>query len=250
MLGRAVKDLCLAIPVYNEERDLRKSIAVLHDFLGLQTGWSWEIVVADNGSTDGTLAIGKELAGALPNVRAWHTDAKGRGGALRQVWLQAEAKVLAYMDVDLSADLGCLPPLVEAVRSGSFDLAIGSRLLRPDLVRRGLKREVLSRGYNWLVRLALGARFSDAQCGFKAISQPAAHALVPLVEDNGWFFDTELLVLAERHGCRILDLPVAWKDDPDTRVRLWSTAIADLKGLLRLRRKLGRGGPPANPRPS
>jgi len=219
---------------------LRESVPLLHDFLSGQTQWTWEVVIADNGSADRTFTIAKELEAALPNVRAWHTDAKGRGGALRHVWLDAEAKVLAYMDVDLSADLACLPPLVEAVRHGSHDLAIGSRLLRPDLVRRSLKREVLSRGYNKLLRLALGARFSDAQCGFKAISCAAARALVPLVQDNGWFFDTELLVLAERRGYRILDLPVAWKDDPDTRVRLTSTIIGDLKGLIRLRRKLGR----------
>lgn len=243
-----MKDLCVAVPVLNEERDLRKSVPLLHGFLSRQTQWLWEVVIADNGSTDGTLAIAKELGAALRNVRAWHTDVKGRGGALRQVWLEAEAKVLAYMDVDLSADLAYLPPLVQAVRSGGYDLAVGSRLLRPGLVRRGLKREALSRGYNWLLRLALGVHFSDAQCGFKTISCAAVRALVPLVEDNGWFFDTELLVLAERQGYRILDLPVAWKDDPDTRVRLWSAAIADVKGLIRLRRKLGRGSPPSNAR--
>jgi glycosyltransferase involved in cell wall biosynthesis len=233
-----MKDLCLVIPVYNEERDLPASIAALHGFLMLRDRWSWEMVIADNGSTDRTWAAAQELAARLRGVEAMHLTLKGRGRALRQAWLERQAKVLAYADVDLSTDLAYLPPLVEGVLSGCFDLATGSRLLRPDLVWRSLKREWISRCYNRLLKLALGVPFSDAQCGFKAISRSAACALVPLVQDDDWFFDTELLVLAEKLGYRILDLPVAWKEDRDSRVKILSTAWADLKGVWRLRRTL------------
>jgi putative flippase GtrA len=149
--------------------------------------------------------------------------------------------VLAYMDVDLSTDLGALLPLVAPLISGHSDLAIGSRLARGSRVVRGAKREIISRGYNLILRGTLAARFSDAQCGFKAIRSDVAARLLPMVEDTGWFFDTEMLVLAERAGLRIHEVPVDWVDDPDSRVDIVSTAVADLKGIWRLTRALGSG---------
>jgi glycosyltransferase involved in cell wall biosynthesis len=235
----------LVIPVYNEERGLEPSVRRLHAFLregGLP--YRARITIADNASTDATLAVARRLAGELSGseleVVAVHLGAKGRGGALRTVWSRSDADVLAYMDVDLSTDLAALLPLVSPLVSGHSDVSIGSRLARGAHVVRGPKREAISRCYNLILRASLHARFSDAQCGFKAIRSDAARRLLPLVQDTGWFFDTELLVLAERAGLRIYEVPVDWTDDPDTRVDIVATAVADLAGVRRVRAALRR----------
>ena len=199
------------------------------------------ITIADNGSTDATWAIADRLARELPEVRAVHMELPGRGRALRDIWSKSEADVLAYMDVDLSTDLNALLPLVAPLLSGHSDVAIGTRLARGARVIRGPKRELISRGYNLLLRTLMGARFSDAQCGFKAIRRDQARALLPLTRDTGWFFDTELLVLAERAGLRIHEVPVDWIDDLDSRVDIIATALADLRGMARLRAGFVRG---------
>jgi len=144
-------------------------------------------------------------------------------------------------DVDLSTDLNALLPLVAPLLSGHSDLAIGTRLARGARVVRGPRRELISRCYNVLLRVTLGAGFSDAQCGFKAIRADQAALLLPLTRDTGWFFDSELLVLAERAGLRIHEVPVDWIDDPDSRVNLIGTALADLRGIIRLGTGLARG---------
>ena len=174
-------------------------------------------------------------------MRAVRIDRPGRGGALRSVWSASEADVCAYMDVDLSTDLNALLPLVAPLLSGHSDVAIGTRLARGARVIRGPKREIISRCYNLLLHATLGTRFSDAQCGFKAIRADVARALLPLTTDTGWFFDTELLVLAERAGLRIHEVPVDWIDDPDSRVNVVGTALADLRGIVRLGTGLARG---------
>ena len=181
------------------------------------------------------------LAEQLPGVRAVHLAEKGRGRALKAVWSRSEAPILAYMDVDLSTDLDGLWPLVAPLMSGHSDLAIGSRLAHGSRVVRGARREVISRAYNVLLRASLGARFTDAQCGFKAIRADVAAELLPMVEDPAWFFDTELLVLAERCGLRIHEVPVDWYDDPDSRVDVVRTAMDDLHGIVRLRRAIASG---------
>ena len=203
--------------------------------------FSARITIADNGSTDATPAIAGQLARELPQVRAVRMELPGRGRALRAIWSQSEAEVLAYMDVDLSTDLNALLPLVAPLLSGHSDLAIGTRLARGSRVIRGPKRELISRGYNLLLRTLMGARFSDAQCGFKAIRRDQARVLLPLAQDTGWFFDTELLVLAERAGLRIHEIPVDWIDDLDSRVDIIATALADLRGMARLGTGFARG---------
>jgi len=233
--------LDVVVPVYNEQEDLAPSVRRLHDHLSASFPYAFRITVADNASTDATLRIAHDLAGELAAVRVVHLDAKGRGRALRTVWSASDAPVLAYMDVDLSTDLAALLPLVAPLLSGHSDLAIGTRLSRASRVVRGTKREVISRSYNLILRGTLAARFSDAQCGFKAIRRDVAQQLLPLVEDPGWFFDTELLVLAERAGLRIHEVPVDWVDDPDSRVDIVATAKADLKGVLRVGRGLATG---------
>jgi len=225
----------IVIPVYNEERDLGPSVRRLHDYLGSDFPFPAVITIADNASRDGTLAVAQGLANELTRVRVVHLDKKGRGRALRAAWLQSDAKVVAYMDVDLSTDLKALLPLVAPLLSGHSDLAIGSRLARGSRVKRGLKREFISRCYMLVLRLALGAGFTDAQCGFKGVRTSVAKQLLPLVKDEAWFFDTELLILAQRAGLRIHEVPVDWTDDPDSRVAIMRTSIEDLRGVLRLR---------------
>jgi glycosyltransferase involved in cell wall biosynthesis len=230
----------ITLPVYNEEVRLPPSAATLCHYLDRHREYGWDMVVADNGSADCTFAVATALQNEYPNVRAVHMEAKGRGRALKQVWSQSEADILSYMDVDLSTDLTAFPALVQAVASGNYDLAVGSRLRPGSRTQRCWRREIISRGYIGLVKMVFGTRFSDAQCGFKAITREAAARLLPAVEDTGWFFDTELLVLAEKCGYRILDLPVRWTEDPDSRVKILRTAYADLRGILRLHRKLRR----------
>jgi len=224
----------IVIPVHNEERDLRASVLRLHAYLTQQFPFSARITIADNASTDATPAVAAELAEELPEVRVLRLNDKGRGRALAAAWLTSDARVVSYMDVDLSTDLSALLPLVAPVISGHSQVSIGSRLVTGSRVRRGPKREVISRVYNILLRLVLRVRFKDAQCGFKALRADVARSLLPDVVNRNWFFDTELLVRAERAGLRIHELPVDWTDDPDSRVDIVATAIEDLRGLWRL----------------
>ena len=223
------------VPVYNEAGTIERSVRRLHAFLSTEFPFAWRIVIADNASTDSTPSLARQLAFELTQVTVLRLEAKGRGRALRAAWSASDADVLAYMDVDLSTDLKGLLPLVAGLVSGHSDVAIGTRLAPGSRVRRGPKREFISRSYNRILRLTLGARFSDAQCGFKAIRAQAARTLLPEIEDQGWFFDTELLILAQRRGLRIHEVAVDWTDDPDSRVDIVSTALTDLRGVLRLR---------------
>ena len=220
--------------MYNEEAVLARSIGRLHRLLSGDFPFSWRIVIADNASTDATPRIAARLAHQLPGVRMTRLEEKGRGRALRTAWSASDADVVCYMDVDLSTDLRALLPLIAPLLSGHSDVSIGSRLARGSHVVRGPKREFISRTYNHLLRATLRTRFSDAQCGFKAVRAAALPRLLPQVRDQGWFFDTELLVTAERAGLRIHEVPVDWADDPDSRVDIVRTAIDDLKGIARL----------------
>jgi glycosyltransferase involved in cell wall biosynthesis len=232
----------IVIPVKNEQRELADHVTRLITYLQDDFPCAWQVTIADNGSTDGTWSIAQDLAGAHPGrVRAVHLDRPGRGRALHDVWSASDAEVVAYMDVDLSTDLSALPPLVAPLLAGERDVMIGSRLAPGAQVVRGLKREVISRAYNLLLRAVLRVRFSDAQCGFKALRSDAAQPLLPLVEDRSWFFDTELLVLAERCGQRIGEVPVTWTDSADSRVRIVATVLGDLRGIARLRYGLSTG---------
>ena len=228
----------IVVPVYNEIAALEHNIRRLHAYLSEVFPFTFRITIADNGSTDGTWDAAFGLEREFEEVRAVRLEQKGRGRALHAVWSESDAQVLAYMDSDLSTDLAALLPLVAPLLSGHSDLAIGTRLSRGARVTRGPKREVISRCYNAILHLVLRARFSDAQCGFKAIRADCARELLPLVHDRAWFFDTELLVLAERAGLRIHEVPVDWVDDPDSRVDIVSTAIADLRGVARLARDM------------
>jgi putative flippase GtrA len=231
---QAPPDVEIVIPVYNEAPHLTARVTELRRFLDQSFPFRALVTVVDNASTDETFALASQLAATTPGVAAKHLARKGRGYALRSAWSESTAPVVAYMDVDLSTSLSALLPLVAPLLSGQSDVAIGTRLARGAHVVRGPKRELISRAYNLLLRLSLRGRFSDAQCGFKALRRESALQLLPLVKDDEWFFDTELLVTAERLGLRISEVPVDWVDDPDSRVQIVRTALNDLRGVWRI----------------
>lgn len=224
----------VVVPVYNEEDTLASSVAHLAQYLTHEVHATSQITIADNASTDGAQTIGASLAKEIDGVRYLRLEEKGRGRALKHVWLSSPARVVAYLDADLSTDLAALPPLVAPLLSGHSDITIGTRLGRTSRVVRGPKRELISRAYNLMLRSSLGVRFSDAQCGFKAMRAEVARALLPHVEGTAWFFDTELLVLAERAGLRIHEIPVDWTDDPTSTVDIARTAFDDVRGIIRV----------------
>ena len=224
----------IVIPVYNEELTLAASIATLRAYLEASIPFHWQITIVDNASTDSTLIVGERLA-TDSRIHVQHLKQKGRGRALKAAWLASRADIVAYMDVDLSTNLVSLQPLIAPLIAGHCDIAIGSRLMKGAVVTRQWKRELLSRGYNALIHALFRNRFSDAQCGFKALTLTAAHALLPMVEDDEWFFDTELLLLAEARGYRIHEVPVEWIEDLDSRVDIAQTVLQDIKGLWRIR---------------
>ena len=230
--------LDIALPVYNEEADLERSVSKLVEFLSANlSDFDWRVTIADNASRDRTLAIARQLAATKPSVSVMHLPQKGRGRAVKRVWTESTCDIVAYMDIDLSTDLKHLPPLLRSLKNG-YDLALGSRNLPPSRVtNRSLVRTITSKGYIVLIRLMFPVKFSDAQCGFKAVTRRVVRELVPKVIDDEWFFDTELLILAEEAGFRIYEEPVTWTDNPGSTVRVWRTARADLDGLWRLYRR-------------
>ena len=231
----------LVLPVYNEEAILERSTETVLAWTDAHPEHAWRIVIADNSSADRTLEIARRLEQQHEGrVAALHIPTKGRGIALRVAWLTSPSEVLAYMDVDLSTGIEHIPELIDPIAAGEVDLAYGTRLHRDSQTARGPKRELTSRVYVLLLRRLARLRVTDAQCGFKAISREAARALVPLVEDSGWFFDSELLLLAQENGYRMREVPVRWVEDRDSRVAIVHTALEDLKGIWRLR----RGGVP------
>jgi glycosyltransferase involved in cell wall biosynthesis len=230
----------LIIPVLNEAHVLERSVENVRAFLAAHADWRWRVVVVDNGSTDGTDAVARMLVERHDDVRFVQLPVRGRGRALRKAWMTSDADILAYTDVDLSTELAALPKLVDALRHEGFDLGTGSRLLPASQTTRSFKREFISRAYNLLIKLVLRTSFSDAQCGFKVASRAVVQDIVPRIADESWFFDTELLVLAETRGYRIKDLPVRWIEDDDSRVKIVKTAWDDIKGVARLWRTRSR----------
>jgi glycosyltransferase involved in cell wall biosynthesis len=227
----------VVIPVLNEAHVLEKSVGIVREFLRKNLRYEWKIVLVDNGSTDGTLDVAQDLSARYEDVRFVYLKQKGRGRALRESWIQSPADFVMYMDVDLSTELSAIPALFLALIKEGYDISIGSRLLKESNTKRCLKREVTSRIYNWLLRSALSVNFRDAQCGFKAVTRRVIEEVVPQVKDQGWFFDTELLVLAEKQGYKIKEIPVTWSEDDDSRVKIVPTAWQNIKGIWRLRKK-------------
>jgi len=234
MANKKLADILL--PVYNEEHVLEKSVTDLRNFLKENvTDFNWVITIGDNASIDNTLKVAEDLENRFEDVRVFHLDKKGRGRMVKYAWQKSDADVLSYMDIDLSTDLKAFPPMINAIIEG-YDVAIGSRQFRGAEVKRSFKRELISRGYIWILKLSLGFPFTDAQCGFKAVSKKLVEDLFPRIEDEEWFFDTELLYLAYRNGYKVKELPVQWIEDTDSRVKIIRTAWLDIKGVLRMRK--------------
>ena len=226
----------VVIPCYNEVAVLRGSVEQTLALFAANPRYDWRLVIADNGSTDGTSELARSLDEVHPEVEALVLEIKGRGLALREAWTRSAADVVAYMDVDLSTKLEHLPELVALVTDGGCDVAIGSRLAKGSQTKRSLRREITSRGYVALIRAFFPRlRISDAQCGFKALSRAAVGTVVPRIENRMWFFDSELLILAHQSGLRICELPVTWIEDPDSKVNILKTAMEDVRGLIRMR---------------
>lgn len=229
----------VVIPVLNEAHVLARSVGTVRKYLSEKMpDYRWRVVIVDNGSKDGTDNVGRELAAQHPDVIFLHLDQRGRGRALRHAWMQSQADIVSYMDVDLSTNLDHLPEAAGALLKEGCDIAIGSRLMRGSRTRRSFKRGVISQLYNIFIKIVLWTRFSDAQCGFKVVTREVVEKIVPQIKDQSWFFDTEMLVLAEKQGYRIRDIPVVWNEDNDSRVKIISTAWEDIKGVFRLRRVL------------
>lgn len=226
--------LNVTVPVYNEADCLARNVHHLVRFLKGTVSECFEVVIAENGSTDHSLDIAHQVAAELGCVRVVQIPQPGRGRALKHAWSSSDAQVLSYMDADLSSDIAALPALLNPVAEQQVDIAVGTRLIHPTWTQRSLKRELISRAYALLVSALFHTRFTDPQCGFKVISREVAASLVPRIQDSGWFFDTELLVLAERLGYRILDVPVAWNERQDSHVHILSAALDNLRGLCRL----------------
>jgi glycosyltransferase involved in cell wall biosynthesis len=224
----------VVIPVYNEEKVLEKSVSTLKAFLDEHRNFKWQIVIADNNSNDKTGIIGRDLASKIPDVEYLHIPRKGRGIALRTAWSQADTDFVSYMDVDLSTELDALIRAVELLRSGA-DIVVGNRLDKKSTVKRSLKREFVSRSYNVIIKLMLGTHFHDAHCGFKTGRSEVVQRILPYIEDNEWFFDTEFLFYGEKLGYRIVEIPVTWTEDPDTKAKILKDAYDDLRGLYRLK---------------
>jgi glycosyltransferase involved in cell wall biosynthesis len=226
----------VVIPVYNEVKVLEQSAMTTLALFDQNQQCDWRLVIADNGSNDGTPELARSLEARDSRVKALVLEVKGRGLALREAWLSSDADVVSYMDVDLSTDLNHLPELVAMVAERGCDVAIGSRLAKGSKTDRQLKREITSRGYVALIRMTFPRlRITDAQCGFKALNRKAVQAVVPHIENRMWFFDTEMLILAHQAKLKICELPVRWVEDTDTKVKIVSTALEDIRGLARMR---------------
>jgi glycosyltransferase involved in cell wall biosynthesis len=228
----------IVIPVLNEAHVLAGSVRTVRHYLAEHLPCRFRVLIVDNGSDDGTDTVGRELEATYPDVQYLQLTERGRGRALRHAWGHSDADVVCYTDVDLSTELEALPVLIDAILNEGYDLGTGSRLMKDSRTVRCFKRELVSRAYNLMVKGVLRTSFSDAQCGFKAVSRQVVNEIMPEIEDQAWFFDTELLVLGEKRGFKIKDLPVQWIEDDDSRVKIVGTAWEDIKGIVRLRWKL------------
>lgn len=241
-----MQKILITLPVYNESK-------ILHESVGAVRAWAtrrledfdWEIVIADNGSTDDTVARGEELAKQWPQVSVFHTDEKGRGQVLRKLWTRRDADFYTYMDADLSTSLASFEKIISELAAG-VPMVIGSRLHPAAVVDRSWLRERISRIYNWLVGCIVPLGVRDTQCGAKGVNREMVFRAVRKTEDSGWFFDTELIAFARQAGFEVKEVPVEWVETRfrgrKSKVKLISTAIRDFRDLWRLRKRLSRGG--------
>jgi glycosyltransferase involved in cell wall biosynthesis len=235
----------VTIPVLNEAPTLDRQVRILYRFLQehYPEPGQWRIVVADNGSTDDTPHIAEALGDELPEVRLLRVSEKGVGLALKTSWMQSDADIVGYMDLDLATDLRHFIQAINALDTEGFDLVYATRLHKnARVIGRTLKREITSRVFNFIVKRYLGVRFSDGMCGFKWLHR---RHVAPLIAggavSNGWFFSTELLTVAEWKGLKMCELPVRWVDDAgSSKVNIRRLAKQYLRAMAVLKKRKGR----------
>lgn len=223
----------IVIPVHDGRDALVGCVESLYDFLARAFPLPWRVTIVDTGSTDGSWEAACRLVRRYPGVTAWRLPACGHGAALREEWLSSPAEIVAYLDLDLAGSLEALLPMIAPLVSGHCDLSVGSRLAPGALVHRRRRHEALTWGYNRLLRLAFGTRYTDARCAFKAARSEMVRPLLRVVTDDGRFFDTELLIAAAHNGLRVHEVPVDTVDGR-TRPAVAMTALTDLRGMLRV----------------
>jgi len=225
------------LPVYNEQDCVGKNSLLLCDFLEEKIQGDWTIRIVDNASTDNTLKMAQDASRECKKITVLHLDEKGKGRAIKNAMKDLSYDVYAFLDIDMSTDMNHIPELLRWIDEG-YDVVIGSRLLPGSNTKRSFRREILSRGYNILTRLLLGLPVRDTHCGFKALTRSVVEDVVPKVEDNEFFFDTELLARANKTGYKIKEMPVSWIEDADSKVNVKRTVINYLKNLVKLRRSM------------
>lgn len=230
------KTVEITIPTYNEEKEIEQHITTLIDYCSKNLKqYDWHITIADNASSDNTPVIAATLVKKFPHISILRLEQKGRGRAIKRAWSQSRSDFCMYMDLDLSTDLLHIPKLLKALENG-YDIAIGSRLAKGAHVEgRTFLREFTSRILNiFFIQALFNTHFTDAQCGFKAVRKNVVDNLIPKIVDNDWFFDGELLIVAEKSGYKIYEEPVHWVDNPGSTVRLLSTISGDIATIGRL----------------
>lgn len=221
MANNKTVKLSLVLPVYNNISHLKNNFAKIHSSLK-KLGVPFEVIIAEDGSTDGTGKCASELSKRFKNVVHLHSDKRlGRGGALKRAIKRAKGDIIGYMDIDLATGPAYISKAVRKIELENWDMVVGSRLAKGSQVRRSLRREAASRAFNCLVRQLLGSAVLDHQCGFKFFTRAFAKKYAPLARDSHWFWDTEMLLLAQRDDKRICELPVRWREAKDSTVRLW-----------------------------
>jgi glycosyltransferase involved in cell wall biosynthesis len=196
---------------------------------------NYNVIIVDNGSVDKTFDVARELEKRHNEITCLHLSRKGRGAALKEAWSRSEADIVSYMDADLSTGLESIPQLINSIIIDGYDIAVGSRLLSTSKVKRSFMRKVISYIYNISIKNILGLKQPpDAQCGFKALCKRVVDEIVPKIKNQNWFFDTELLVLAEKKGFKIRYIPINWTERLKTKVRIGKAIFEDIAGILRL----------------
>jgi glycosyltransferase involved in cell wall biosynthesis len=226
-------DVSVVFPAYNEKSNLEKAVARTMQVLD-NIARSYEIIIAEDGSTDGTDAMAARLSAEHALVRHIHSDKRlGRGLALRRAFLKSKGRILVYMDVDLATRIADLGALIGSVRK-ECDFATGSRMLRESRVTRSISRKLASKSYNLMVRIFLGSKVSDHQCGFKSWRREVLLELLDDVKARHWFWDTEMLVRAARSGYRIKEIPIEWTHKGGTKVNLVKDSLTMGSQVIRL----------------
>jgi len=236
-------NILVVLPARNEELIIRDNVLRLYEYMqGAFPNDDWKIVVSDNNSSDRTAEIVKELAEKHARIEYLLVTVVGKGAAVKNAWEKYSSDVYMFMDSDLATDIHGIPMLVEPLRLETSDIACGSRFLRESAVERSLIRRVTSFGYRLVVKLLLSIKVRDLPCGFKAINEKAKKALLSKIESDGWFFDSELIILGEKLGLRVQEIPVRWREPIETgrksKVKIISLSIEYVKEVVKIRKRL------------